>query len=363
MNLKKKLLVGFGVALMFGAGATNAEVTLNQVSAFMVMPAVIGGPGIETYVTITNTGVEDIIAHVSYINGDFTSFNYCYECDFDVELTGFDTEVLVLRTVLGITNITSEDGTVATACGFPFGFLTVNVEDPSQPANADRVLTDNVLIGSEVVVNYAAGWAFSVPAVSIRGDMGNGDRSFKFNGSEYNKLPRHLAADYIAPDFINPDGIDATLVLFTLGFERQFPPLVDCSVNGYDAEEQRVSASFQFGCWGVVDVCAISPEFCYPFLSQDPTRTDTHGWLHLSCRTDPDGDWPHSIDNGPKPFVNGGVHGLIVQQAATSAVVRRNDLTAPSLTNKAAWARLLYQSVTAGDAVTLHLEAPGGGLS
>jgi hypothetical protein len=363
MNLKKKLLVGFGVALMFGAGAANAEVTLNQVSAFMVMPVVVGGPGIETYVTITNTGVEDVIAHVSYINGDFTAFNYCYECDFDVPLTGFDTEVLVLRNVGGITNITSEDGTVATACGFPFGFLTVNIEDPSQPANTDRVLTDNILVGSEVVVNYSAGWAFSVPAVSIRGDMGNGDRVFKFDGNEYNKLPRHLAADYIAPDFLDASGIDATLFLFTLGFERQFPPLVDCSVNGYDAEEQRVSASFQFGCWGFVDVCAISPEFCYPFLSQDPDRTDTHGWLHLSCRTDPDGDWPFSLDNGPKPFVDGGVHGLILQTGLTGSIVRRNDPTAPALSNSAAWARLLYQSVTAGDAVSLHLEAPGGGLS
>ncbi len=59
MNLKKKLLVGCGVALLFGAGATNAEVTLNQVSAFMVMPAVVGGGGIETYVTITHppTGI------------------------------------------------------------------------------------------------------------------------------------------------------------------------------------------------------------------------------------------------------------------------------------------------------------------
>ena len=48
--------------------------------------------------------------------------------------------------------------------------------------------------------------------------------------------------------------------------------------------------------------------------------------------------------------------------AGTNAIIRRNDPTAPVMTGFAGWARLLVQSVTAGDAVTLHLEEPGGGL-
>ena len=38
------------------------------------------------------------------------------------------------------------------------------------------------------------------------------------------------------------------------------------------------------------------------------------------------------------------------------AIIRRNDPAAPALDGAAAWARLLYQSVTTGDAMTLNLE-------
>jgi hypothetical protein len=55
------------------------------------------------------------------------------------------------------------------------------------------------------------------------------------------------------------------------------------------------------------------------------------------------------------------VHGAIVQVAYDGAVIRRNDSYAPVF-NEASWARLLYQSVTGGDPVTLRLEGAPAGL-
>lgn len=354
MRLFKKALTGLAMALMIGTGAANAGTDLNEVGAFLVYPVVAaigdGGDVIETFVTITNASANATNAHVSYINGDEESDEYCYECDFSIPLTGNDTEMLVVTfTAFGI-SIESEEGTVSMACPHPFGFITVNLEDNNQV-----VLTDNVLLGSEVVVNYTQGWAFSLSAIPFQGkSAGNGNRVFGFNDSEYGKLPRIVAADFIAPD-LNQGPISAGVALFTLGFDRQHPPKVDCSVTGFDAAENPFSRSFQFGCWTLQDLCDIHPEFCYPNLGQLPGQLDTHGWFQFNCRVD-------SENNGSYE-ARGGVHGALLQLADAGAVIRRNDPAAPALAGAAAWARLLYQSVTTGDSVTLHIEEPGGGLN
>ena len=151
----------------------------------------------------------------------------------------------------------------------------------------------------------------------------------------------------------------AILSLFTLGFERQFPPLVDCSVTGFDAHEHPFSASFQFGCWGLWDLYDISPEFYYPYLglfNNDPHHpiSDTHGWLQLNCRVDTN---PAAADGFE---ADGGVHGAIIQrQFAWSSMAAGSGQPFGSA---AFWGRLLYQSVTTGDEVTLTLEEDALGL-
>jgi hypothetical protein len=163
-------------------------------------------------------------------------------------------------------------------------------------------------------------------------------------------MPRIVAADFIAPDL--PQGgslVTAELALFTLGFKRQYPPEVDCSVTGFDAAEHPFSDSFFMGCWALVNLLEISTEFGYPNLGQLPGQNDTHGWLVLDCEVEPE----HGRD------ADGGVHGAMIQYANEGAVIRRNDPTAPALSGTASWANLLYQSVTAGDAVTLELESEG----
>jgi hypothetical protein len=376
MHLKKMVKAGLLMVLLAVGGGAHAGTDLNEVGAFLVYPVVAafafdgntdwygGSSTVETFVTITNAGSSDIVAHVSYINGDSWDSTYCYECDFDVPLTGKDTETLVVTYGQFGISIESEDGTVSRSCPHPFGFITVNIEDPE----TGNVLTDNFLLGSEIVVDYDGGFALSIPAIPFQGKTAGvapeeGARTFVFDDVQYGKLPRVVAADFIAPD-LEPYGITGALSLFTLGFDRQHPPKVDCSVTGYDADENPFSRSFQFGCWTFQDLCDLDPEFCYPNLSHGPCNAygegnpnlpncDTHGWLQLNCRVDQD-------NNGTYDG-NGGVHGAILQAAYDYSVIRRNDWGAPSF-DEAAWGRLLYQSVTGGDPVTLHLEGPAVGL-
>jgi hypothetical protein len=323
----------------------SAGIDLNEVGAFLVYPGVEanGGAGIETFLTITNTSSQSVIAHVAFINGDSSSSRYCYECNFDVPLSGLDTETLVLVNSNGVTHIRNLDTGSIRSCWQSLGFVTVDVEDATH-----RTLTDNILLGEAVVVDYANGSAMTVEALSIQGDLGNGDRNFAFDGAEYRKFPAVLGADFVAPDFGGP--LNAHLTLFTLAFKRQFPPLTDCSIIGFDARENQFSNSFQFGCWTQVSLEDVDPEFAYPYLGG--TTTDEHGWLQLSCTV---------YGTGVNGVVDGGVHGAISQFAATGTVLRRLAAGAPSLASAAGWGRLLYQSGTVGDSLTFQLEAPATG--
>jgi hypothetical protein len=371
MRSIRNLIVGVVVAMLLSTGV-YAGSDLNEVGAFLVYPTILaaraddarmgGMVRLETFVTSTNAGPDDVIAHVSYINGDWDDdYQYCYECDFEIPLTGNDTETLVIsKGDYGVTHITAEDLYLDMTCPWPFGMLVVSLEDED-----GNTLSDNVLLGEEVVVNYARGAAFSIPAIPFQGNTNDGDREFEFDDAEYGKMPRIIAADFLAPWYDSPN--NAFLSLFTLGFERQFPPLVDCSVIGFDADEHPFSSSFQFGCWTYFDLCDVSPEFCYPNLglfNNDPHHEDhgdTHGWLQLNCR----------VDNNPLAAdgfeADGGVHGAIIQDinegmwmpAGSQETWGSGAFWGRLLTwgSGAFWGRLLYQSVTTGDEVTLILES------
>jgi hypothetical protein len=355
MRAFKTIIAAFAAVVLLSTGAFAGS-DLNEVGALLVYPLIIAngpdGTDLETFVTITNAGPNDVILHVSYINGEDDSYQYCYECDFEIPMSGNDTETLIVTSGSGGTHIVAEDLYLDLSCPWEKGMIVVSLEDEDS-----QTLTDNVLLGEEVVVDYAAGSAFSIPAIPFQGNNGNGDRTYSFDDAEYGSLPRIVAADFLAPN-IDESGI-AHLALFTLGFERQFPPLVDCSVIGFDANEHPFSGSFQFGCWSVWDLCSISPEFCYPNLglfNNDPHHpiSDTHGWLQLNCRVDTN---PAAADGFE---ADGGVHGAIFQAQQSGSVLAAGS-GAP-FANDAMWGRLLYQSVTTGDAVELILENPAGGL-
>ena len=62
-------------------------------------------------------------------------------------------------------------------------------------------------------------------------------------------------------------------------------------------------------------------------------------------------------NGGPNGFdADGGVHGAIIQAQSIGSILPAGSGT--PFAAATAWARLLYQSVTAGDAVTLHMEIP-----
>ena len=347
MRFVSKIVTGVAVALLLCAGA-SAGSDLNEVGAFLIYPAIAAldddCPGtVRSFITMTNAGDKDVIAHISYINGDMYDSKYCYECDFDIPLTPNDTETLAISYIphVGI-QIFSLEGTVSRACAWEYGMIVVSLEDPV----TGETITDNVLLGEQVVVNFDYGFAFSVPAIPFQGkNGGNGDRYYGFDDVEYGKLPRVVAADFLAPQMPGIEGavFTADLVLLTPGFNRQYPPAVDCSIIGFDAAENEFSSSIQFGCWGLFDLCYVDPEFCWPNLGA--TYGDMNGWLQAHC--DVDG-------------ADGGVHGAIFQIGATNFRVDRADSIQSA--NWAAWGRLLYQSVTTGDAVTLHLEDPPAGM-
>ena len=347
MSIRKSYVAGAALALALSFGSANAGIDLNEVSAFLVYPGVAAfanGSTVETFLTMTNTSSQSIIAHVSFINGNEWDPRYCYECDFDVPMSGLDTETLVLTRSNNVTHILNLDTGASRSCSQQVGFVTVDVEDADH-----NVLTDNILLGSEVLVDYTNGTALSVPAIAIQGESGDGNRQFAFDGNEYRKFPSVVGADFLAP---NSNGsVNAALVLFTLAFARQFPPLTDCSVIGFDAFEEQFSNSFQFGCWTIKELDCIDPEFDYPYLGASFDEQD-HGWVQLTCTV---------FGTGNNGVVDGGVHGAIAQRAASGATLRPNAAGAPTLSGDATWARILFQSGTVGDAMTLELENPARG--
>ena len=292
MRKSKLIVAGLAMVLAFSFGTAKAGIDLNEVGAFLVYPgvaAILDGQNVETFLTITNTSANSIIAHVSFINGDERDArHYCYECDFDVPMSGLDTETLVLTREHNVTIIRNLDTGAQRSCSQFIGFVTVDVEDANH-----NVLTDNILLGEEVVVDYANGAALSVEAISIQGENGDGNRTFAFDGLEYRKFPSVLGADFLAPDYQGP--LSAWLVLFTLAFDRGYAPLTDCSVIGFDAYESQFSASWQFGCWTAVPLQEIDPEFAYPFLG-DAAQQNDHGWLQLSCSVF--GTGPNTLADG-----------------------------------------------------------------
>ena len=379
MRSIKNLVAALAVATLLSTGAFAGS-DLNEVGALLVFPNIVAMPsnssletadlmaGVETLVTVTNAGPDDVVLHISYVNGQEYMFNgavseggymepnptYCYECDFQIPMSGNDTETLVITYGPGGTHIIAEDLYLDMSCPWPYGMLVVALEDED-----GNTISDNVLLGEEVIIDYVSGMALSIPAIPFQGSSNDGDRTYSFDDTEYAKLPRIVAADFLAPNIADGDGAVALLSLFTLGFERQFPPLVDCSVIGFDADEHPFSASFQFGCWTMFDLYQISPEFYYPNLglfNNDPHHpiSDTHGWLQLNCRVDTN---PGAADGFE---ADGGVHGAIIQaQDAGTALPAGSGANFGS---SAMWGRLLYQSVTTGDDVTLILEESAAGM-
>jgi len=349
-----RTLSGILLAALGGSAYAGSSIDSDEVGALLVYASIQaseaggGEDDVETFLTITNASSDSTTVHMSFINGDMSDEKYCYECDFDVPLTGFDTETLVFTPRFPWTNIKNLDALHAKGsnqaarfgtrtCQWNEGMVIAWAEDGiGDPSTANR------LFGDEVVVNYSQGYAYSLPAHSIQSEAGDVSRRSFALGSTFTALPRVVATNFLAPTMSNMPG--AEVVLFTLDFQRQHPPETDCSVVAFDATENSFSQSLAFGCWTRIRLCDLDPELCFPNLGLDgPADCDPHhhGWLSFNCEVD------HDAGDNDDTTHDGNVHGAIVQWAA--ARVDRGK-------NAVAWARQMFQSVSVGDPGALTLE-------
>ena len=340
--------------------ATPAEsaAAQNEPAAFLVFPAVLtetapeSGVDVESLVSVSNTSDTDLVIHVSFVNGE-TGPDACAVCDLagPVVLAGKGSVTVSVRRQANHATLEVFNETLSTNCPFSRGFITVHPEDDS-----GNTLYDNVLIGKQIVVDYDGGQAFAIPAIAFQAISGtDGNHVFDFDGVEYEKFPRMVAGEFLAPNLeghAEPGGFDVFLTLFTLDFQNHSPPLVDCSVIGWDAHSQYVSSSFQFGCWAQIKLSDISSAYAYPYLGNSDGTPDENGWVQINCRVDTN---PAAADGFE---VDGGVHGSLHQLAPTATVLRREE-GGPPLSNAGAWGRVLPQSVTTGDDTAFTLDAPG----
>ena len=212
MRSIKTFAAAMVVALLLSSGV-YAGSDLNEVGALLVYPTIVAVSDgednksmmadVETFVTITNAGPDNVMLHISYINGQAfvgqgldggegswePNPTYCYECDFQIPMSGNDTETLVITYGEFGTHIIAEDLYLDMSCPWPFGMLVVALEDED-----GNTLSDNVLLGEEVVVDYDSGMAFSIPAISFQGGSNDGDRHYALDDAEYGKMPRIVAA-------------------------------------------------------------------------------------------------------------------------------------------------------------------------
>jgi hypothetical protein len=262
-----------------------------------------------------------------------------------VSLTGFDTEQFVVYPNGNNLRIESLDGPFSFAVPAQLGFMVVTVEDASSTSPA--TIGSNYLLGSEVVVNYDLGYAYSVDALPFQGGINDGDRVYRFDGVEYASLPRRVAVEFTAPDGSGSElaasPVTAELALFTPAFGYGMAPRTLCSISAFDAREQMISGSLEFGCWGLFDLTDF-PELAYPELG-DAGSHDVHGWLTLSCSVQTTG--PGSAT------VLGGVDGALIQTVGAGGKIDRNG--SPTLAGGAAWSRQLFQSTGVSSGVALEL--------
>lgn len=333
-------------AFLLTVGSTHAANSQNEVAALLVFPDIAtsvvpgGGGTVETLFSVSNASANSVVIRVHYFDGDEGGSTYCYDCDFADTLSALATNTYyVASDGSGGALIRSMDNSFSFSCPFTRGFMTVSLEDDS-----GNTLTDNILYGHQVVMDYSSGRSHSVSAIPFPGGTGNGDRDFDFDDIEYGRMPRIVATEFVAPNATGQSNaeFDAYLTLFTLGFSQQVPPRVDCDVTGFDASGALFSASVIFGCWTRIELEEIHPEFAYPNLGT--SGFDEHGWLQINCALDFE-------DDGEFDAI-GGVHGAVFQVEPSGTLWGGGGATA----NPTAWSRLMDQSVTTGDSVSLDLE-------
>jgi len=348
--MKFRMFAMLGLVLALGVTASVAGINSKEVGAIVIYPEYYATDYREpsgngpydtqfTYITITNDKSTPVNAHFEIIDGDA-----CDDCNFDLPLTGFQTQRLILARVyvsgvwatvvanssdilLGPTLEDVIDETIITACPGRKGFVIATLEAPGVEPRA--TLGENMLHGDEVVVNLSRGSAVQVGAIAVQGaGPNNGDRVYDFNSVEYKKFPSIVTANFWAPTLGNT--VDPRLVLFNVNFNTNdvLPPTTACSINYANAEEQIFSRSFNFDCWTDERLLTIAPGF------HELALGTTNGFLWVQCEEGTHGALYTQL-NGPAtsvwPYPGGADFKDTLFQSTTNSASARLTLT-PSIT-------------------------------
>ncbi len=294
MNFAKRIALIVCI-MIIGATATFAGINSKEVGAVLIYPEywatnpcekdapICSAADTDTYFTVTNDKSSPVIAHIEIVGGEA-----CDDCNFDLELTGYQTKRLWLdrrnvgggyTTVILDASPHTITGTpvILTACPEKHGFIVVTLEaagPDGRPANPRVTLGENMLHGDEVVLNLTDGYATQVGAIAIQGaGPNNGDRNLAFNNMEYTAFPSIVTGNFWSPNnYVNP-----RLILFNANFTTGIPPETWCSINYVDAEENVFSKDFHFGCWADARLVDIAPGFHENILGT------ANGFLWAQC--------------------------------------------------------------------------------
>jgi len=167
--------------------------------------------------------------------------------------------------------------TVATNChagsSAKEGYVVVTAKNPQTGTS----WSFNHLVGSEMVIDFASGHAYSILPVPLRaiGPEGSSteadfDGRLDFNAAEYEQLPDSLNLDsYIGV-------ADPHLALLNMSGDRN--ALVHVNIAAWNDNEFPLSAQVTFRCWFNQPLSKISTSFTESFLRNntpnDPSEVD-----------------------------------------------------------------------------------------
>ena len=398
------------------AGADNLDI--DEMAAVLVLPVITGGdgpnplkPGVRgevviasgsglgggntaaTLATVTNGKTDAVILVVDVISGDVVApgepSDACQTNSFICPLTGRETTTFVftpadngksrldvecstaIKDPQGrIIAVTTDPDPKAAIMKAQNGIMVVSVADPlgNDCSNGDaslvcevnnidglHVVSEDIIFGDAVVVDTAAGQAYSFGAIPFQaGNRGNnGDKVYEFDDKEYVKFPSALATNFLAPGVdVGGNDVQAELILFTLDFATGNIPLPRVAIGGYtyNDDEEYCDWDHEFDCFEIAalgDIDDCNNYYAPPSLLG---LGSISGHLEMYPQAIATANDSHDISWGNGDNVrNRGFHGWLVQNS--TGVVLAGDVPIPgapavSVPNAAAWGRPLAQSTT-----------------
>jgi hypothetical protein len=335
-----------------------------------------------TLATVTNGRTTPVLLKLDVISGDMlpgandgppvkSDGDNWQSLSFECELTGRETATFVFMPPAADRNNPDDNGDVgllsselyvecsdgADTAGDPkalnvraeVGILFVAAADPATGA----VISEDVLFGDAVIVDFAFGHASSFDAIGFQAGSGtnDGNKLYRFDNSEYAAFPAVLATNFIAP----ATGIDAEIFLFTLdGATGNLPvPRVRLGGLGYNDDEEFFDFQWEFDCLDIVLLEDLDPNFL--FVPGSPLGLGSmSGHLQLVSQPIATANDSHDTEHGDGNGVRRrGVHGWILQAMDGDNVVFPDNPIegTPGIqelgSRQTSWGRPLNQSRTA----------------